>query len=155
MRTARMAMRTPRMAMPTPRTAMPTARTMVTLTVQRTDTLMATKDTIIRAHGDNGGHLVDLEGGAHAEWTHDDQKNVITVFVDELEAVSAVEMRVTIEGNTTPYKFEKTDLEGKSVYQLESPELLTAAKMGQGVDTKLVITTEEGEVSGQVKHHAH
>lgn len=99
--------------------------------------------------------MVNLSGGAHAEWAHDDEQELITVYAEKPEQVTKVEMKTTIAGNETVYEFEKKELEGKTVYQLVSPELLTAVKMGKGVDTKLVISTEAGEASGQVEHHAH
>jgi len=107
------------------------------------------------AHGPNGGHMVNLSGGAHAEWAHDDEKDLLTVYAEKPEAVTKVTMKTTIEGNETIYEFEKQQLDGKTVYQLVSPELLTAVKMGKGVDTKLLISTEAGESTGQVEHHAH
>jgi hypothetical protein len=107
------------------------------------------------AHGPNGGHMVNLSGGAHAEWAHEDEKDLLTVYAEKPEAVTKVTMKTTIEGNETIYEFEKQQLDGKTVYQLVSPELLTAVKMGKGVDTKLLISTEAGESTGQVEHHAH
>ena len=62
-------------------------------------------------------------------------------------------MKATIEsaGGFTA----KLQRDGKTTYQLVSPELLTAVKMGKLVDTKLVITTNDGEATGKVSHHAH
>jgi hypothetical protein len=99
--------------------------------------------------------MVELAGGAHAEWAHDDETDLITVYTEKPEAVTKVEMKTTIAGKETVYSFEPKEADGKTTYQLTSPELLTAVKMGAVVDTKLVITTEDGESSGQVKHHAH
>ncbi len=107
------------------------------------------------AHGPNGGHLLELSGGAHAEWAHDDQKNQIMVYVEKPETVSKVEMKITVGDDVTAYKFEKTEADGKAFYEIVSPELLTAVKMGKVVDAKLVITTEDGELIGQVEHHVH
>lgn len=99
--------------------------------------------------------MINLSGGAHAEWAHDDENDLITVFAENPDSVTAVAMKTNIEGDETVYDFEKKEIEGKTVFQIVSPELLTAVKMGKAVDTKLVITTEEGEASAQVEHHAH
>ncbi|MCG8648270.1 MAG: hypothetical protein MI861_00465 [Pirellulales bacterium] len=105
-------------------------------------------------HGPNGGHMVNLSGGSHAEWSHDDQKNLLTVYVEDPETVLKVEMKTVIEGAEETYAFEK--VADQEYYQLVSPDLLTAVKMGQGnVKTTLVITTADGEATGQVTHHAH
>ncbi len=108
------------------------------------------------AHGPNGGHMVELSGGAHAEWTHDDVKNTIRVFVEDEENVSKVTMTATVpDQEPNSYEFEKAEADGKSFYEIVSPDLLTHVKMGKLVDTKLIITTKDGEVTGQVEHHAH
>ena len=99
--------------------------------------------------------MVELTGGAHAEWAHDDEEDLITVYTEDTDAVTKVEMKTTIEGNETVYEFEKQETDGVTTHQLVSPELLTAVKMGKLVDTKLVITTKEGETTGKVLHHAH
>lgn len=99
--------------------------------------------------------MIDLTGGAHVEWAHDDENDLITVFPENPEAVTSVAMKTNIDGNETVYDFEKKEIEGKTVFQIVSPELLTAVKMGKAVDTKLVVTTDEGEATAQVEHHAH
>lgn len=105
------------------------------------------------AHGPNGGHMVELSGGAHAEWAHDDQKNDIMVFVENPETVTKVEMQVTIDGETTNYELKKA--EDKPYYLINSPDLLFSVKMTDGVKTMLVVTTADGEASGKVVHHSH
>ncbi len=99
--------------------------------------------------------MVELSGGAHAEWAHDDEEDLITVYTEDPAVVTKVEMKTTVEGKETVYAFEQKEVDGTTTYQLVSPELLTAVKMGKLVDTKLVITTEKGEATGKVLHHAH
>lgn len=106
-------------------------------------------------HGPNGGHMANLTGGAHAEWAHDDDKELLTVYPENPAAVTAVMMRTTIEGTAKDYEFAKADDDGVTVYTLTSPELLTAIKMGDAVKTELIIQTADGEASGKVVHHAH
>jgi hypothetical protein len=99
--------------------------------------------------------MVELTGGGHAEWVHDDDEDLITVYTENPESVKTVAMTTTIEGKETVYDFELQETDGKITFQLASPELLTAVKMGELVETKLVITTEDGEATGEVRHHAH
>lgn len=106
-------------------------------------------------HGPNGGHMVNLSGGAHAEWAHDDDKELITVYPENVASVTGVQMRTLIQDEATAYDFTKADDDGLTVYTLTSPELLTAIKMGDAVKTELVIMTGDGEASGKVVHHQH
>ena len=99
--------------------------------------------------------MIELSGGAHAEWTHDNLKSMITVYVEEPDTVEKVVMIAKIGEEETPYEFEKTEVEEQTVFQIVSPELLTAATMGEHVEKKMVITTKDGELTGAVKHHAH
>ncbi|WP_186776073.1 hypothetical protein [Rubripirellula reticaptiva] len=107
------------------------------------------------AHGPNGGHMVELSGGGHAEWAHDDDKELITVYPENADQVTKVEMKVTIDDKATNYSFAKSDDDGLVIYTLTSPELLTAIKMGDAVKTELVISTDDGDMTGKVAHHAH
>jgi hypothetical protein len=104
-------------------------------------------------HGPHGGHMVDLSGGTHAEWTHDDQKDEVVVYVENPESVEKVSMKVTIEGETTEYALQPNE-EGTE-YQIVSPDLLFAIKMGDSVETDLIVTTADGQATGAVEHHAH
>ena len=103
------------------------------------------------AHGPNGGHLVNLSDGAHAEWTHFDLENRLSVIVENPDEVTKVEMLA----NDKAYEFEKTEVDGKTIFTIQDEVLLTAVKMGEAVKTELKITTEAGSVTGPVKHHAH
>ena len=99
--------------------------------------------------------MIELSGGAHAEWTHDNLKNLITVYVEKPETVEKVVMIAKVADEETPYEFEKAEVNETTVFQIVSPELITAATMGEHVETNLVITSAEGEMTGAVKHHAH
>lgn len=107
------------------------------------------------AHGPHGGHMVELNSGKHAEWAHDDEKDKITVYPENAEIVTKIEMTTKVGDKVTPYEFEKAEVDGATVYELTSPELLTAIKMGDAVETNLVLTTTDGEMTAAVKHHSH
>jgi hypothetical protein len=99
--------------------------------------------------------MVELSGGAHAEWAHDDEEDRITVYAENPQDVTKVEMHVTIDGKQTVYALEPHTADDETTFQITSPELLTAIKMGELVETKLLITAAAGEATGKVTHHAH
>src|SRR5690606_37181696 len=42
-------------------------------------------------HGPHGGHMVHLEPtGSHAEWAHDDEAHLLTVYLDDFDAAKVV-----------------------------------------------------------------
>ncbi len=106
-------------------------------------------------HGPNGGHMVDMTGGSHVEWAQDDDTEMISVYPENADQVTGVQMKTTIDGKATDYPFTKSDDAVPVVYTLKSPELLTAIKMGDAVVTELVIMTADGESTGKVVHHSH
>ncbi len=115
--------------------------------------------------GKHGGHLVDLEPvGAHAEWTHDDEKGILTIYLEELVAGGAKveQVRVDIklgEAETKKYDLEvsKADqhkIEG-AIFNITSPELVTAMDV-EGVKATLVVTADGKEHKGSLAHdHDH
>jgi hypothetical protein len=107
------------------------------------------------AHGPNGGHMIELGGEAKVEWMLDDELELFSIMFDNVDKITGVQMKTNIEGTETAYEFEKTDTPAGPVYGLKSPELATAVKMGEAVKTELVVTTEEGELTGGVVYHAH
>jgi hypothetical protein len=107
------------------------------------------------AHGPNGGHVIELGGTAKVEWMLDDEVELFSIMFDNVDKVTGVQMKTNIEGTETVYEFERSDTPAGPVYGLMSPELATAVKMGESVKTELVVTTEDGELTGGVVYHAH
>ena len=115
--------------------------------------------------GAHGGHLVDLEPkGGHAEWTHDDDKGILNIYLEELVAGGAKvdSVRVDVKmGDKDPiaYKLEvsKADqhkIEG-AIFSITSPELVTAMEV-EGVKSTLVVTVDGKELKGSLAHdHGH
>jgi predicted small lipoprotein YifL len=106
-------------------------------------------------HGDHGGHMVDLSDGSNVEVLFNDDTDFFTVFANDPDKVSKVEMITKIGDEEKSYEFEKTATFDSAVFELTEPELSTAAKMGEGVDIQLVITSEDGVASGNFEHHQH
>lgn len=104
------------------------------------------------AHGPNGGHIAELSGGAHAEWMMETESGLFTVIPENPETVSGVLFQTKIGDIETPYELSKGE-DGN--WTLTSPELATAVLMGDAVDVQLQVTTDDGQATGRVEHHAH
>ncbi len=110
------------------------------------------------AHGIRGGHLINLSGDKEVEvqFTDDADKFVIHVAdAAKPDTVTKVVMSTTIDGKVADYPLEKAETDDGVVYEITSPALATAVKMGDVVKTKLTISTKDGDISGVYKHHAH
>ena len=118
----------------------------------------AAPDEHAHAHeetGPHGGHMLHLEPtGAHAEWTHDDEKHLITVYLDDMdrEKITAVKFVVDIP-NAEPEEFALTA--GDNGWTLTSETLVTHMNMGEAATVKLVIIDDSGEQSTKIEHHEH
>jgi hypothetical protein len=109
-------------------------------------------------HGDlgpHGGHLLHLEPtGAHAEWTHDDDAKLITVYLDDFDAaaIESVKFDVTI-GESPSQEFPLT--QGDDGWTITSDELLTHINMGEAAVVSLVVTGADGQQSTRIEAHEH
>ena len=99
--------------------------------------------------------MVELSDGSKVEVLFADDADLFTVFANDPDKVSKVEMITKIGDDEKSYEFEKTSTFESAVFALKDPELSTAAKMGEGVDIQLVITSEDGVSKGEFEHHAH
>jgi predicted small lipoprotein YifL len=106
-------------------------------------------------HGERGGHMVELSDGSKVEVLFADDLDFFTVFANDPDKVSKVEMITKIGDEEKTYEFEKTATFDSAIFGLTDPELSTAAKMGEGVDIQLVITSEDGVLTGGFEHHEH
>jgi hypothetical protein len=144
--------------------------TTASATTSTSNTSKKTEDAHNHSHdhgdeGEHGGHLVHLEpGGAHAEWSHDDEKGTVTVFMEEAVSggakVESVRVDLEVTGNPKKaYAFEKGADEHKienSVFTIKSPELVTALGVGEGVKATLVVVMDGKEHSCKLEHdHGH
>ena len=110
------------------------------------------------AHGIRGGHLINLSGDKEVEvqFTADADKFVIHVAdAAKPDTVTKVVMSTTTDGKVADYALEKAETDDGVVYEITSPALATAVKMGDVVKTTLTISTKDGEISGIYKYHAH
>ncbi len=99
--------------------------------------------------------MMDLSDGSKVEVMFADDLDMFTVWAEDPDKVSKVEMITTIDGEETVYPFEKTKTFTSSIFALTDPGLATAAKMGDGVDIKLVIAYEDRELTGKFERHEH
>jgi hypothetical protein len=110
------------------------------------------------AHGIRGGHLIKLSDDKEVEVQFTDDADKFVVHVADAakpDTVTKVSMSTTIEGKVSDYPLEKAETDDGVVYEITSPALATAVKMGDVVKTTLTISTKDGDISGVYKHHAH
>ena len=112
------------------------------------------------AHGIRGGHLIKLSDDKEVEVQFTDDADKFVVHVADAakpDTVTAVAMSTTIEGKAggSVYPLKKAETDDGVVYEITSPALATAVKMGDVVKTTLTISTKDGDISGVYKHHAH
>jgi len=106
--------------------------------------------------------MIHLEpSGSHAEWTHDDDAGKLAIHLEEVEEsgkkVDSVKVELELKGE--PKKTYDFSPAGKGVYELVSPELLTAIEVGSGdkdkVSAKLVVSIDGKEETVVLEHHEH
>lgn len=110
------------------------------------------------AHGIRGGHLIKLSDDKEVEVQFTEGADKFVVHVADAakpDTVTKVAMSTTIEGKVSDYPLEKAETDDGVVYEITSPALATAVKMGDVVKTTLTISTKDGDISGVYKHHAH
>ncbi len=110
-------------------------------------------------HGPNGGHLLGLDDGemeVEVAFREDDNQVIVHFSPEAAESVTKVEMRYQVE-DQEPMTFELTPDEslGEHAYQVASPELLTAVQIGEAAGVQLIVTTPEGESTGDVTYVDH
>ena len=104
--------------------------------------------------GPHGGHLLHLEPtGTHAEWTHDDDKHLITVHLDDFDAAKIVSVKFVakIGDNSQEYPLTATD----SGWTITSQELMTHINMKEAAEVNLVVVDETGVHSTKIEAHEH
>lgn len=113
-------------------------------------------------HGPHGGHMIHLEPSeSHAEWTHEDDTGRLAIHLEEIEEfgkkVDAVYVELAVKGE--PKKRYDFTLAGKGVYELVSPELITAIEVGSGdkdkVTATLVVSVDGKDQTASLEHHEH
>ena len=104
--------------------------------------------------GPHGGHMLHLEpSGVHAEWTHDDESYLVSVFLDDFEAdkIQAVKFVTKIGDESEEYPLESTE----NGWTISSEALLTNINMGEAVDVSLVVVDDAGEQTCTIDEHGH
>ncbi len=105
--------------------------------------------------GIHGGHVVVLDPGhVHAEWVHDDDNNVLEVYVlDNPEAVTAVRVVSALKDQEpTTTELAKDESLGANGYMATSPNLLTNIQMadGEAIRVTLQVETANGVMSADL-----
>jgi hypothetical protein len=119
--------------------------------------------------GPNGGHVLMLgEEQYHAEWVHDDEAGKVTVIL--LDAEAKEEVNTTAEAVTIDVKVldaeprqyslaatnrNEEDPPRASRFELTEPALITAMKIGEGVEAVLNVEIDGQPFSASIEHEAH
>lgn len=104
--------------------------------------------------GPHGGHLLHLEPtGSHAEWTHDDEKHLITVHLDDFDAAKIVSAKFVAKIGDTTEEFPLTGTD--SGWTITSQELMTHINMKDAAEVNLVIVDDGGVHSSKIEAHEH
>lgn len=104
--------------------------------------------------GPHGGHLLHLSpSGTHAEWTHDDDSHLLTVYLDDFESekISNVKFVVKVAEETEEFPLEATD----NGWTISSESLMNHINMGEAAVVTLIIADDAGEHSSRVEAHEH
>lgn len=104
--------------------------------------------------GPHGGHLLHLEPtGSHAEWTHDDDKQLITVHLDEFDMAKIVSAKFVAKIGDTTEEFPLTATD--SGWTITSQELMTHINMKDAAEVQLVVVDDSGVHSTKIEAHEH
>jgi hypothetical protein len=119
-------------------------------------------------HGPNGGHIAHFDTSAttHFEWAHDEDKQTLTVYFEELVSggnkIESVEVVVTSSGQEKKFKLEPLESAkiAGSIFQIKDQELLTLVgasdKDEKGVQARLVAKIDgKEEKLLLIDHHHH
>ncbi len=113
----------------------------------------------------HGGHVLELGGHEyHAEWARDDELSKITVYLwdskieNEVFTSSEVVIGVTINEKTERYKLEPAnsivdDPAMASQFTSSDASLLTALKIGEGLEIRLQVEIGGTDFDVKIEHH--
>ncbi len=105
--------------------------------------------------GPHGGHFLHLEpSGSHAEWTHDDETHLISVYLVDLapDTIETVKFVVDIP-DAAAEEFKLTH--SSDAWSISSEALTTHMEMGDAVKVKFVVVADGNEQSAAVEHEEH
>ena len=107
-------------------------------------------------HGDlgpHGGHLLDLQpAGKHAEWTHDDEKHLIAVYLDDFDAEKVQEVKFVVDLEGVPQE-EFPLTAGEQGWSITSEALMTHLNMGDVVKVQLLVIDDSGTQASVLEKH--
>lgn len=105
-------------------------------------------------HGPHGGHMVHLEPtGSHAEWTHDDDAHLISVYLDDFDAAKVVSVKFTAKIGDALEEFPLTSSDG--TWSITSQELLTHINMKDAAEVNLEVVDASGVHTAKIEAHEH
>ena len=115
--------------------------------------------------GPHGGHLVELgDEEFHAEWLHDDNTGLVTLYILDgkaTEPVQAGPVRIDVKIGAAADQHEmnavgSTTGEAAAQFEVIDKSLIEALKMaGHGAEATLTVEIEGKSYTGVFEHHAH
>ncbi len=106
-------------------------------------------------HGSHEGHVIHLEpDGYHAEWLQDEDKRLVTVYLDELKTPASEVKFVVRAGDSEPqiYLLQAQDgSEGGGTWTITSDALLTHLAMGDAAKIELIVIHGNKEMSSKIE----
>lgn len=118
--------------------------------------------------GPNGGHVLAFgDEEFHAEWIHDDESGKLTVILldkDAKQEITTSAESVTIEvkiGDSPSREYVLPALVGEapdagnSRFEVTKPPLITALKIGEGVEVTMHVELDGKPFSAKIEHHDH
>lgn len=115
--------------------------------------------------GPNGGHILELAHGLHAEWLHDDETGKITFIIlgedaktDAPIAAEKLTLDSTFEGTKRSFEIPAVGdaVDGKHArFESSNFELLAALTSAEKVDNVLMVPIEGETVKVTIEHHDH
>jgi hypothetical protein len=116
--------------------------------------------------GPHGGHLVKLDANYQAEWLHDDESGLVTVYILDGEAkeevpiaADEVVIEVAVEGKTNRYPLPAAgrtlDQPLTARFETTDKALIVALQVGEGLKAVLIAEIDGKVVQGEIEHHPH
>ena len=98
--------------------------------------------------------MVHLEPtGSHAEWAHDDDVHLVTVYLDDFDAASVASVKFTAKIGDQVEEFPLESSDG--TWSITSQELLTHINMKDAAEVNLVIVDDSGVHTAKIEAHEH
>lgn len=104
--------------------------------------------------GPHGGHIVRMQPGNQAvEWVQLDEEETVQIYLPDVAEVEQVKMNIALpDGKTQAFDLTADESLGEGAYQIQSPVLMTAMKMKEGIEVNLLVKAGGAQMSVPIEH---